>query len=251
MADSEQLVQALKSALKQQRMTYRDLADGLGVSESSVKRWFAEHSFTLQRIDAICRLLDLDFSGLVQLMRHHAALAKTLTEAQEEAMVGDVRLLLVAYLVLHHYTTEQILAEYRFEPTALVRHLARLDRLGVIELLPGNKVRPLISPNFNWLPHGPIQRYFESRVREDFFHSDFDAPGEAQRFAYGILSEEAITEVLRRIDRLVREYDTLNQQDRGLPLGARHGTSLLVAFRRWRFSEFEELRRKPEGEGGS
>jgi transcriptional regulator with XRE-family HTH domain len=242
-ASSDQLIDALKAALKQHGLTYRDLADGLQVSESSVKRWFAERTFTLQRIDSICRLMDLEFSGLLQLARHQSELAETLTAAQEQAMVGDVRLLLVAYLLLHRYTPDQIRAEYRFEETELFRYLARLDRLGVIELLPGNRVRPLIAPNFSWLPHGPIQRYFESRVRQDFLQSDFNAPGEMQRFAYGMLSEEAIGQINRRIERLVREYDTLNQEDRALPLAVRHGTSMLVAFRRWGFSEFDELRR--------
>lgn len=195
------------------------------------------------RIDSICRLMDLDFSGLLQLVRHHTELAETLTEVQEQAMVADVRLLLVAYLLLHHYTADQILAEYRFEPTALIGYLTRLDRLGVIELLPGDRVRPLISPNFSWLPNGPIQRYFESRVREDFFKGDFNSPGEVQRFAYGMISEEAIAQINRRIERLVQEYDALNKEDRALPLSVRHGTSMLIAFRRWGFSEFEELRR--------
>ena len=149
----------------------------------------------------------------------------------------------VTFLVLHAYTAEQILGEYRLTKAELFRLLRQLDRLEVIEWLPNDRVRPLISPNFRWLPAGPIQRYFESRVRENFFTGAFDRPGEIQRFAYGQLSEQAIVHINRRIGQLVREYEGVNQEDRALPYDVRHGTSLLVAFRRWSFPVFEQLRR--------
>ncbi len=45
-------------------MTYADLAQALGMAESSVKRMLAKGDMPLSRIDAICRALRTDFAEL-------------------------------------------------------------------------------------------------------------------------------------------------------------------------------------------
>ena len=47
-------------------MTYADLADHLGMAESSIKRIFAKGDMPLSRIDEICRVLKLDFADLAR-----------------------------------------------------------------------------------------------------------------------------------------------------------------------------------------
>ena len=51
-----------------------------------------------------------------------------------------------------------------------------LDRLKFIELLPGNRIRLLVSRAFAWIPDGPIQRLFKSQLSQDFLKSN---PGSA------------------------------------------------------------------------
>ena len=47
------LVDALKRALKGKGITYAAVAEGLGLSEASVKRMFSRRDFTLQRMDDV------------------------------------------------------------------------------------------------------------------------------------------------------------------------------------------------------
>ncbi len=51
---------------------------------------------------------------------------------QEQALVEDVRLLLVGYLLLQRRSADQILARYDVGEHELTRLLARLDRLRII-----------------------------------------------------------------------------------------------------------------------
>ena len=55
MSTTADLVAALKKELKTAQMTYADLAQALGMAESSVKRMLARGDMPLSRIDAICR----------------------------------------------------------------------------------------------------------------------------------------------------------------------------------------------------
>ena len=108
MSTTADLVSQLKRALKTAGMTYADLAQTLGMAESSVKRMFAKGDMSLSRIDAICRALALDFSELAQRVADAQPLLAALTLEQERAVVADEKLLLVAVNVLSQWTAEQM-----------------------------------------------------------------------------------------------------------------------------------------------
>ena len=72
-----------------------------------------------------------------------------------------------------------------------MRLLARLDKLGIIDLLPNNKIRVRVAPDFSWLPGGPIQQYFRAQLRNDFFNSRFDGEREKMSMVSGMLWPES------------------------------------------------------------
>ncbi|MEM7366058.1 MAG: helix-turn-helix transcriptional regulator [Pseudomonadota bacterium] len=244
MADTEGLVNALKRLLRGAGLTYADVARHMSVSESTVKRWFAERNFSLQRVDAFCELLGLEWHDIIQQSQSDSVLIGELSLEQEQALVEDARLLLVGYLLLQRWSADQILARYDVGEHELTQLLAQLDRLRIIELQPGNRVRTLVAPNFRWRNGGPLEQLFESRVRDSFFDSEFDRPGEIEQFLYGMLSDEAILHINTKIRQLAEDYVSVSQRDRMVPLSRRHGTSMVVAFRRWGFPAFDALKRK-------
>jgi hypothetical protein len=237
------LVDTLKKALKTGGFTYRDVALGLKLSEASIKRLFATGNFTLARLDSICRLMGMDVPDLVKMADAQIRRISELTQEQEEDLVSDVRLLLVAFLVVNNWPFDEILQSYRLTGPELIRCLTRLDKLKMIELLPGNRIKLLISPSFAWRRHGPIQRFFSERMQDDFFHSKFDGKGEAFLFASGMLSENSITELAKSAERLISEFNGRNRDDAALPMDQRFAHSLVLAVRPWRPSVFTELRR--------
>jgi hypothetical protein len=52
--------------------------------------------------------------------------------------------------------------------------------------------------------------------------------------------------MMKKIERLIAEFNELDNEDRGLPLEERFGTSVLVAMRPWEFDYFRQLRRNPD-----
>jgi len=61
------IVETLKKVLKARGMTYADLAQALRVSTPTVKRQFSQRTFTLERLEEVLRVLELDFYELARM----------------------------------------------------------------------------------------------------------------------------------------------------------------------------------------
>jgi transcriptional regulator with XRE-family HTH domain len=170
------LVDALKRLLKGQGITYAQIAAALGLSEAGVKRMFSRRDFTLQRLEEICRVARLEFAELARAASEEPGGIAYLTVEQEREIVSDPKLMLIALCAVGKWTFEQIVDTYALSRTECVRYLTRLDRHRIIELQPGNRIRPLISRTFAWRPDGPIQRYFRARVEAEYLSSRFERP---------------------------------------------------------------------------
>jgi len=246
MAQTEALVATLKTALKLRGLTYRNVAKALGLSEASVKRLFAQSGFSLARLDTLCSLMGIEITDLVEMMEVGRSRISELTQRQEQELVSDTELLLVAFLMVNSWTFHEILDYYTLPESEVIRCLARLDRLKLIELLPKNHIKLLILPNFAWRKNGPIEEFFNTHMREDFLKSRFDAEGEGFLFISGMLSRSSNEVLRKKFEQLAAEFDDLNRQDRRLPIAQRFGSSMILAMRPWRPAVFERFLRKKD-----
>lgn len=242
------LIATLKKALKANNVTYKILADKLGMSESSIKRIFAEESLSLQRLEQICALINIDLSDLVQMMNRDKPRISELTEEQEKVAAADMRLLGVAFLVVNGWAFDNILARYPINPADLVHYLLVLDKLRVIDLEPNNRIRLLISPNFSWRKNGPIQRALSQTVQKDFMEGDIESAGGQQQFVSGMLSDASRDEISKHLDRLSLLFNELKHQDQYLPLSQRIGFSMATTLRPWRDGLLESMIKKHENQ---
>lgn len=237
------LLKTLKRELKANGVTYADVAHRLSISESSVKRLFSESRLSLDRLEALCQIVGMEIVDLVQKMESERKRIEMLTEDQEQEVAGNPMLLLVAICVLNQWTYEEILDTYEISEHECIGLLAQLDRLRLITLEPLNRFRLCVASDFRWIPDGPIAQYFRKNVQPGFMDCNFNGPGEKFEFRSGMLSRAANATLLKKIDRLVAEFNDLHGEDMALPLQERYGSSLLVAFRPWEFEFFREKRR--------
>lgn len=246
MSQTRPLIDTLKKELRKQRITYKQVSEALGLSETSVKRLFAEEAFSIKRLEKVCELLHFDISDLVHLMERNIEMTKQFTYEQEQELVSDIKLLLVALLLMNKLSFEEIIGIYDISETEGIRLLARLDRMKMIELQPGNRVKLMISQNFEWIPGGPIQKFFENTVQLEFLDSAFNKPGEFRVFASGMISPSANAELIRKMQHLAKEMHDMNIDAEALPLEQRFGTSLMLAIRPWEVQIFKDLRRSKD-----
>ncbi len=245
MAQTALLINILKKALKAHGKTYADTAKYLRISEASVKRAFSQKNFTLQRIDEICQMIGIEFTDLLQMLKDNASThISGLTQEQEQEIVSDIELLLVSVYVLNRWTFEQIVNHSGMSEIQCTKHLAHLDRLKMIELLPKNRIKLLVAPNFQWRENGPIQQFFLKKLQSDFFNSSFDKRQENLLVINGMLAQSSISVFHRKMERLAKEFDELSSDDAGLPFDQRFGTTVVLAMRPWKagmFSQFDKI----------
>ncbi len=246
MAQVTAVVDALKATLKSSRITYAGVAQALELSESSVKRKFSREEFTLTELDRICSLCGIELSALFHRLEQSHARLQCLTLEQEREIADDLALLLVTVCVLNRWRFDDILSYYVFEQNQLIQMLARLDRLRLIELQPGNRIKLLVAPNFGWLPGGPIQQRFLKTIQRDFFATNFEQDGHQLLVLNGMLSDESNSQFRRKMEQLARDFDQLNREDASMPFPKRHGYTAIVALRDWRYAGFAPLRRDPK-----
>ena len=243
MSTTADLVTALKKELKAAQMTYADLAQAIGMAESSVKRMLAKGDMPLSRIDAICRALKLDFADLARRVADSQPLLQELSAEQERAVVADKKLLLMAICVLSQWTLEQVLTTYRLTEAEGVKYLAQLDRIGIIELRPGNRYRLKLAKTFRWRPHGPVMDYFREHALLDYFAGGFDGPGEGVLLVHGSISRSLAPAFMERMQRVAQDFAQQHLADQRQPEAQREGYTLLLAMRSWEFEAFTGMRR--------
>lgn len=238
------VVDALKRALRSRKLTYAHVARELRMSEASVKRMFSSRHFTLDRFEQICQMAGLGLTELAREVDSEKNYISHLTLEQEREVIGNPRLFLMAVCALNHLTLEQIVATYDVPKAECIQLLLKLDRIQFLELMPNNRIKLKVTPNFSWLPDGPILQYFMSRAHKEYFRSRFDKPGEAVIVMNAMLSPASSAQIILKMRKLALEFTEMHNDDKHLPLGERRPASVVLALRPWELDEFNNLRRK-------
>ena len=247
MSSTLDLVACLKAELRRAGLTYADLAQALGMAESSIKRMFSKGDMPLSRIDEVLAVLKMDFAELAREVALAAPPRRELTLEQERAVVADPRLLLTAICVLSQWTLEQITAPYTLSKPQAVACLLALDKLGFIELRVNNRYRLKVDKTFRWRPHGPVMQFFRQNAVADYFDGGFDGPGELLMLVHGQVSMAQAALFNDRLQRLAQDFAQQHLADHKLPDRDKQAYTVVIGMRSWLFGVFRSMLRENPG----
>lgn len=243
MSQLAEVCDILKLTLKQQGITYKTLAQQLEMSEANVKRMFSLKQFSLARLEEICEAAGLSLSDLFLLVENQKKKLIQLTAKQEQELIDDTKLFLIAACARDGWSFDEIIHHYQIDQFECVQLMAKLDRLKMIQLLPNNQYKMLISQNFQWLPNGPLEKYMEKNGIAKFMASSFTGENSFRFYIRGTYTQTSISIIERKLNQLKKEVALLNQEDALLPVDNRQHVGLLLAMRPWEMSQFSALRR--------
>ena len=244
---TREIVETLKKVLKARSMTYADLARALRLSTPTVKRLFSEHTFTLERLEEVLRVLEIDFYELARMSHGRRTGPAELSQEQEAALAKDARLFSIFWLICNEWHFNEITAEYRIGAAQLTSYFARLDRLRLIDWRPGNRARLRVPKRYVWRAGGPLRKAYGLKVISEFMRSRFDSPLDAFHFEAQELSSESAVVVKRRLERVAAEINELVEMDASVPAKKREAQKrvtlgVLLACRPWSISIVHTLR---------
>ncbi len=239
---AQSIVSTLKKVLKEKQISYKHVASVLDLSESSVKRLFSERDFTLERLELICQLADIDFYQLAQMHESKKDKVTRLSVNQEELLVENPILILLCICVSTEMTVDEIANTYQLNPNELRQHLATLDRLGIIDFLTNDRCRLRVSRQFTWIPNGPIYKFAMRSIMSAYLAKSLSSDDNRLYLKWGVLSEGSTSQMLKKLERLNEDYMELEEQDTKLPLSQKQTSSLFVLFsQNWSPDSLKEL----------
>ncbi|WP_311269501.1 hypothetical protein [Sphingobium sp. WCS2017Hpa-17] len=226
----------LKTVLKQQirlrGMRYRDIAEQLGVSVMTVKRYLNSERLPIEIIEDIGLCMGLSLLEIAEIAKADDGRdALDLELQQEHALASDNALALMRLLLYSGMSVPDIMSEYAIDEPTVISLLTRLDRLKLIELLPGNRVRIRGTHHVEWRPGGPIRHTIEHNIRHHFVQMDF--ANTEQFFGYESvrLSKASMRQLEEHMRQLVRQVRILHRIDQGVRNDEKQWYTLLVAQR--------------------
>ena len=240
------LVETMKKVLKARGMTYADLALALHVSTATVKRQFSQRTFTLERLEEILKVLEIDFYELARMSHGRSEGPTELSLEQETALAKDARLFSVFWLLCNEWRFDQIVAEFRLGAAQITSYFARLGRLRLIDWRPGNRARLRVPKHYVWRAGGPLRKAYGLRVVNEFMRARFDSPQEAFHFEAQELSVVSAVVVQRRLEKVAAEINELVEIDAATPTKKRVTLGVLLACRPWSISIVHALRADAE-----
>jgi len=175
--EHQSLVEALKKALKLRKITYPKLAELLGISEGSVQRIFSEGTFTLERFVKICGLIDLSFEDLAQLEEKSQSRIQVFYTLEQErffARPENKNMLLFFEWIQYGKDPKEIAHGYGMTEGHLVKILSSLEKIGLIDGLPGNEFKVKNPYPILFIKGGPLAQIYRKEVLRDFLATSYE-----------------------------------------------------------------------------
>ncbi|WP_246152388.1 helix-turn-helix domain-containing protein [Sphingomonas montanisoli] len=170
-AEMEQMLAQLRRKLRGAGWTQAALANDLGVGPATIKRWLHGRGLTVQMLGRLCALAHTNLAELSDDSRDRTQAQGDLTLAQEEALTRDSNLSTIFFLIVNGWPPAEAVEAFHIPADVVDRHVERLERLALIDRLPGGRVRARLSPTHAW-QRAPMRRHFERHMKPMFFSMD-------------------------------------------------------------------------------
>ena len=210
------LILALKQQLKGKRLNYRDVAAKLKISEATVKRYFSGKGVTIDVLQRLAEIVDLDLFSLAIVAQDQNATQHGMTESQLAVIRRRGPLSTVFFHLLAGWTMAQIAREFNLGPQ-IDGYLAQLQGLGMIRRLSKRGVRVLVTPSGGEGTYGEMSDLAAERAQQ--FLRDLDVRNDKCDFLFDVvrLSHASVLQLRKILQHFENEIRELSRHDLELP----------------------------------
>ncbi|MBC7429133.1 MAG: helix-turn-helix transcriptional regulator [Bacteriovorax sp.] len=245
MSQIDQFLAALKRALKAKNIIYKDLADSLDLSESSVKRILSDKSISLERIEEICKASDISFAEICRNANFEEDISTyTLSKEQEKTLADNPRLLHYYILLNDGISSFKIEKDFDINPNESKKLLLQLDKLNLIELHPRDRVKMKNKSGIlRFRRDGAVGKALFIQTKNNYLNYEFDTEKDYIRFSNNSFTQESLTKFKKKLDKLVSEIqEEARLVDRDDKTAADIG--ILLAYRPWEYSSLDAIKKR-------
>jgi len=170
----------------------------------------------------------------------------SLTLEQEQFVMRNKKICLVALCTRNNISFNDILASFDISKSELYHAIAELEKIRLVELHPYDRIKFLPAPDFEWIPDGPIDTYFKKHMLNEFIHHTFHEECDMRMYLAGLLTQECKRELNRKLRKLVLEFNDLVNDSMAAPYSDKENIAFLFATCAWEAPFITQLRREKE-----
>ncbi len=243
----KQVAKTLKKSIKAKKMTYKDLANQLGVSESGLKKTLSGTDVSLSKLAKICQIIDLPLHDLF-LITHEDKQELTFTKKQEEFFLTHPHIFDFFWELCGESTTvEMVQKRYGLTDTSVEKYLVKLDRIGALEYHGNFKIKISYSGPTVWsgktdLGKVTLDRYQQGHLKTLLNRNRSESKETITSLMNSYMSPETYHEFQQELMKVRDKYISKARREKvivdpkkGIHVGA------LIAMGRIQFSDFLEI----------
>lgn len=222
-----QIRNAIKVLLKKHGLSYRDLGKALELSEGAIKQLMTKGSFTTSRLEKVAHWFGYSLFEFMEIALKAESRPYSLSHKQEEILFGFPVSMWMLFLLSAGFPLESIRDRMNLTEKKFQLALHTLDKTGLIELLPGNRVRIKFRGPYRFNKNGII----EKNLRKDYLalvteQIQFGPPPDVfQRTFEMYFSESLFKKMKLEVEAIISKYGhltrietELDQKDRSFPV---------------------------------
>lgn len=186
------------------------------MSEVTVKRLLISGDPSLKRLAAICELIGMSLFDLAAISESQKQKDYVFTEEQEKAFVADERLYYL-FLSLFSHDVETLQNEYKLTSAYISKCLRKLEKLGLIEGHPNNRIKMLVKGSMTWIKNGPMQSQFMLNRHLEYAESLTKSKNDQTTYlasTEGKLSAESLQNMANELKSVVEKYQQVAAREK-------------------------------------
>jgi transcriptional regulator with XRE-family HTH domain len=149
-------ITSLKRILKDRKITYRELGDGIGLTESGIKKIFAATDGSFQRLIEICGFVGV---SIVEIIDDGGIKNVSYTSSQQDAFLREPELFYLYWcLVYERRSYDESTETLRLSEKKAFQLARKLDLLKLIKLLPKGRIRVPSIKAVRWKNNGEFTK---------------------------------------------------------------------------------------------
>lgn len=173
LSEEKRIKQSIKKLLKNQGITYSELADHMGLSLPTIRRSLTSDSISIDRLSKICSFLKITLPELIQISFLDSKETEPLSEENEKHFVKHPD----AYTILRYIgkgiKVDDISENFQLSEKRMTSYLDQLESLNLIRVEKNRNVRLLVRWPAPWRTNGPLFKSFSKSLfyrAVDHFH---------------------------------------------------------------------------------
>ncbi len=152
--------QMLRQGLRSKRITYAGLGEAIGLSESGVKKVFANENCSLTRLREIADVAEIPLAELFSIAEERPAERVMLTLEQQQWLLDNLDCFAFYWkLAIEGLSVPRIKDLFGLPDERARSFVSSLDDLGLIVLEPFDRIRVPHSRFIRWEEDGPLMRF--------------------------------------------------------------------------------------------